>query len=299
MGSRFWWLYDVAAICLIVLTIYGNARRGFKRNFIIILGYLFCGLLASVISVAIAQPVYDTVVRDSNVEAVSDVIHDYDAAKEITECLNSQGYGIHADKAKVNAYLSPAYSTFDQDIYRYVNRLSFSTVATPEQFREILEQNFIDTFGGQLEKAMPAYVRDSMAENIQENDTMYMQIMLQLCSGKGNNVAASEMVDLFVREPTIRVVNMFLFVTIFCFLMSLVAVAAKNMEAKMTIPVTPAANHVLGGLLGIVEALMVLWIMAIFLKMIIMTGTSSNFFSEETVQETHLLRYLYRIDFIL
>ena len=58
MGSQFWWFYDAFVIACVLLIIFTNAKRGFRKNFIVMIGYAACALIASISSVVLAEPIY-------------------------------------------------------------------------------------------------------------------------------------------------------------------------------------------------------------------------------------------------
>ena len=46
MGSQFWWFYDILAVALALFIIYLNAKRGFKKNFLITIKFSSTVLLS-------------------------------------------------------------------------------------------------------------------------------------------------------------------------------------------------------------------------------------------------------------
>ena len=83
MGSQFWWFYDILAVALTLFIIYLNAKRGFKKNFLIIIGYVLSAVVTSVTSAMLAEPVYTGLIRESNLYAFDQVLSDYDGTAVI------------------------------------------------------------------------------------------------------------------------------------------------------------------------------------------------------------------------
>ena len=158
MGSQFWWFYDVLAVAVILLVIYANAKRGFKKNFLVMIGYILSAVVASVASAMLAEPVYSGVIRESNLTAFEQVLTEYDGTEAIRDALDEQRYGAQFDNKKIDVYLSPAKEDFEDGLYRYVNQTCDYTVTTPTEFRNILRGAFIESFGGLIAEQMPAYL---------------------------------------------------------------------------------------------------------------------------------------------
>ena len=130
MGSQFWWFYDILAVALTLFIIYLNAKRGFKKNFLIIIGYVLSVVVTSVTSAMLAEPVYTGLIRESNLYAFDQVLSDYDGTAVIQNALDKQEYGAKFDEKKIDIYLSPAKADFEDELYRYVNQTCDYTVTT-------------------------------------------------------------------------------------------------------------------------------------------------------------------------
>ena len=137
MGSQFWWFYDILAVALALFIIYLNAKRGFKKNFLIIIGYVLSAVVTSVTSAMLAEPVYTWLIRESNLYAFEQVLSDYDGTAVIQDALDKQEYGARFDEKKIDICLSPAKADFEDELYRYVNQTCDYTVTTPTEFRNI------------------------------------------------------------------------------------------------------------------------------------------------------------------
>ena len=102
--------------------------------------------------------------------------------------------------------------------------------------------------------------------------------------------------DTYVKDDCIRIINSFLFVAIFCCLMSLIAVLAKKLEPRIYFNIYPVVDHTAGGLLGILEALMLLCLLCIFLRLLFVTASDTMLvLNEETILKSRLFRYIYQL----
>lgn len=300
MGSQFWWFYDALVIAGVLFIIFTNAKRGFRKNFIIMMGYIVSILMASIGSAMFSSPVYQYAVRSSNLDAFSSVIKEYDASKEIISCVEGAGYGVTLEPAKVKGYLSPAYSTFDQDIYRYVVHRSGYVVATPTEFRTLLRTNFTERFGQVVNKYLPSYARRFLEAQMEENPELYIEVMQVICSKANSDQIAEYLEDKLVKDGCLDVTSMFLFLAIFLLIMSFVAVFAKKMESRVNFNIHTSVDHIAGAVMGLIEALVMVCFVAVFLKLIfITTSTDLMVLNVETVEHTKLFRYFYQLDNLL
>ena len=297
MGSQFWWFYDILAVALTLFIIYLNAKRGFKKNFLIIIGYVLSVVVTSVTSAMLAEPVYTGLIRESNLYAFDQVLSDYDGTAVIQNALDKQEYGAKFDEKKIDIYLSPAKADFEDELYRYVNQTCDYTVTTPTEFRNILRGAFIESFGSLMAKQMPLYARLSLEDKLADNDTLYVETMQHIYGETGSmRQITAYLEDTYVKDDCIRIINSFLFVAIFCCLMSLIAVLAKKLESRIYFNIYPVVDHTAGGMLGILEALMLLCLLCIFLRLLFVTASDTMLvLNEETILKSRLFRYIYQL----
>ncbi len=297
MGSQFWWFYDILAVALALFIIYLNAKRGFKKNFLVIIGYVLSAVVASVTSAMLAEPVYTGLIRESNLYALDQVLSDYDGTAVIQNALDKQEYGAKFDEKRIDIYLSPAKADFEDELYRYVNQTCDYTVTTPTEFRNILRGAFIESFGSLMAKQMPLYARLSLEDKLADNDTLYVETMQHIYGETGSvRQITAYLEDTYVKDDCIRIINSFLFVAIFCCLMSLIAVLAKKLESRIYFNIYPVVDHTAGGLLGILEALMLLCLLCIFLRLLFVTASDTMLvLNEETILKSRLFRYIYQL----
>lgn len=297
MGSQFWWFYDILAVALTLFIIYLNAKRGFKKNFLIIIGYVLSVVVTSVTSAMLAEPVYTWLIRESNLYAFEQVLSDYDGTAVIQDALDKQEYGARFDEKKIDICLSPAKADFEDELYRYVNQTCDYTVTTPTEFRNILRGAFIESFGSLMAKQMPLYARLSLEDKLADNDTLYVETMQHIYGETGSTrQITTYLEDTYVKDDCIRIINSFLFVAIFCCLMSLIAVLAKKLEHRIYFNIYPVVDHTAGGLLGILEALMLLCLLCIFLRLLFVTASDTMLvLNEETILKSRLFRYIYQL----
>lgn len=297
MGSQFWWFFDALVIACVLLVIFTNAKQGFRKNFIMMIGYAICALIASGTSILIAEPIYEYSVRNSNVEAFTSVVKEYDAPTEIIKCVGEASHSQDLEAVKINSYLTPAYSTFDQDIYNYVNKRCGYVVSTPSEFRELLRENFIEVFGEKMDKYLPSYAAKSMKNTIRENPDVYLEVMQSLYGENSVEQAAERMEDLLVKNTSMNITSMFLFLGTFLVLMSFVAMFSKRMDERVYFNIHTSVDHIAGAFMGLVEAFVILVFVAIFLKLIF-TATTVDLMvlNEDTIEKTRLFRYFFAID---
>ncbi|MCM1335045.1 MAG: hypothetical protein NC084_05775 [Bacteroides sp.] len=104
-----------------------------------------------------------------------------------------------------------------------------------------------------------------------------------------------EMIDPIVKVP-LRVLLFLILFTLITLILNVIASASKIINR---IPVVASVNELLGGLLGLVKAILILFVICIGVQFLIaLTENSLVFLNTYTIDRTFAFRHIYHFDFI-
>lgn len=301
MGSQFWWIYDILVIVILIATVVSNAKRGFQKNFLIIIGYTISSIVAALTSGIMAETVYTSVMRGSNLEGFEECIRTYDAAQAFYDVINEQEYGATLDLKTVEAYLLPDNDDYEDKLYAYVKNSARYQFSTKTAFSNLLRDEFLESFGGLMKKELPLYAYKSMYADIMEDGTLYQTSVQLICGDDSVHSIAEYLEDTFVREEAIHTAHLFLFLAIFLFCMCIFALVANILQKSVYLNIHAHTDHLAGGFLGLVEAVVFLCLLTVFIRLVVdASDMDTVLFNDVTIQSTRIFRHLYdRIGLII
>ncbi len=295
MDTQFWWVFDALVVFLLVWVIYSNAKRGFSKVFIICIGYLVAAVASSLLSGVAASPLYEVVARRSNIEAIEQVNDTVSIVECFTETLNDKNYGIHFDARIIEDYLREEGGSFDQNIYNYVNKRAGYVVATPQEFKQLLNNSFVEEYGRELNAKLPYYAAADFSTKMETNPHMLNSVVKQLTDRTHSKRENAEFIeDNFSREPTTEAFRIFVYFVIFSVLMAITTLIYSMNENNIFINLRSATEHVLGGMIGLVEAGILIMLMTFAVRLLVLIGGGRLLcFNEPTIKMTWVFHFIY------
>lgn len=290
-------IFDILVILIVIYAIYSNAKRGFGKVLVFGIGYIVATLLASVLSAVAAPACYEAMSRDSNISAIEAANEQVDFAQVFTDKINAEDYGFTVNKRQIETLmLDIKNGEFDDRIYDFVISKTGEGAVEKGHFQNMLNDAFIEAFGKQLEDRMPEYVcRDF--EKSAKKDPQLMRKMMRECydSNQTPREIAERVEDLFSANTTTEVIQIFLYLILFSILMVIAAFIGNILQNKLFFNIRNSTDHILGGLIGILEAGVMITLLTMIVRLIVLlTGGQSLLFSEETINSSFLFSFLYR-----
>ncbi len=129
------------------------------------------------------------------------------------------------------------------------------------------------------------------------SSALYKLVLSITDVGSGNHGSAvlAEIVDPIVRVP-IRIAVFVLIFALAAIVLNLIASASRIINH---IPVVASVNEALGGLLGLVKAMIIVLLVCIGVQLLIsVTGNELVFLNTNTIDKTILFKHIYYFDFI-
>ena len=302
MSTFFWWIFDALVIIICIFVIYSNGKRGVTKVLVLGIGYFVSALAASFVSMAMAPVLYDGVTQDTTVSAIEDAHRHFDLSACVSTAVNTNQYGFTVDKGIVRSYL-------DYDCDRFVGRLytllkqknGGNEFLNIDQTRKVVYDAVTAGYGKALDDYLPAYVRANFEKQTASDPYMMRELISLLRTPNTASQAVTFSEESFAKEPTLEVLQIFSYLIIFSIIMVIAAVIGALLENTLFFNNTRTKERVLGALVGVIEALTVLMLMTLVVRLLVMLGGGNLLcFNEPTIQESKLFSHLYNhLDIIL
>ncbi|MGN0648333.1 MAG: hypothetical protein ACI4J3_06870 [Oscillospiraceae bacterium] len=296
MTTQFWWVFDAILVLVAGYFIYSNARRGVSKVLVMCIGYIVATVAGSLLSAAAAPGLYEVIARESDIDAIVDMNRDFDAAKALTDAVNAQNYGMDLEKSKTEAFLLPP-DTEEciQNLYKYVVRKAGYEPVTEVQFHYLMRDAFSEYYSDLMLDGLPDYAAAVFRETLaQDVNVMYTLIENTYSSTMSARSAAIYVEDTFVKARTVEVFGIFTYLILFSIIMVFSALIASMLENRIFFNIYPATEHIMGGVIGLIEAAMMVVLLTVGTRLAILLGGGNFlFFNEETVMASKLFSFFY------
>lgn len=291
MGTNFWWILDIITVAIVILCIYNCAKKGFSKIIILIAGCVVSVLLAMAVSNGTSEFIYDKFIKQSSIEGVESALEEYDPAMTVKEVIESQNYGAVVENSRIEKILRSDDCIIE--LYEYASQQSGTEVEENDKiFKEKFMRNFTDLFSKNLGVKLPPYVTHEIVEEISENEKLFMNVLTMVVEQPDE---VPEYIEKnFIRQPALRLVRAFVFIICYFIFMTIIRIVINKTFKFGLLNGFDKLDKTVGGLLGIVQAGVMLIIMAVLVKILIRVAESDgSFISYETVEKTALFRYVF------
>lgn len=282
MGTQFWWFFDAVTVSVVVGFLYAAAAKGFNKGVFRFLGFLAAMAIGFYGSLVLQRPVYENLFRNPIRDAINAVVSDteWDVFEKAAEQL---AISASDDDA-------PDQKRFEQ-IYQEVS--SGKTDAVYPDW-------FISSVCDVTENAISAHQKPHSSERMAvlydaEHDYAgFCQLVTVLHNHDEPKAAMWQLEEKLYRPGYLHMVRMVLFLllaAIVLLIFGIISAMAGDMEMQMHLA---KADHALGILVGIAEAVGVLMMFIAAVQFIVtVTDGQMLVFNPETIAQTKLFHYLY------
>lgn len=284
-------IFDIGTILIILVCVLVNAKRGFAKIFISILGYILAIVLGSIVSDAFAEPIYNSVLKSQTINNVQEVLGEHDVSTSISDRITQDTYGVKISDEKLKNIISSS-----DGMYNAINGTNGNELLSKDKIVNLIAESIEDEISEPLQSILPSSVVEYMMNSIKSNsDTLYSTASV-LVQDDANPAEYIE--QTFVRPILIYIIKMSVFFIVFFIVMIMVKMMSKSMENKDSTPtIVTSTNKLLGALLGFIGAIILLLIISIVLKFLVsVNGGVSEILNEDTIQNTKIFKYIYNID---
>ena len=297
MGSSYWWILDILVLLVVGYVLLSNAKRGFTKVLVLSIGYIVATLGASLVAGLGAESVYESIAERSNLSAIENVNEHMKWSKVFAEAINAGKYGFVCTEKDVDIVLrSDRRFYFDEILNDYVNQKTENAAKNRELFTEQLRDAFIKAYSEELNKWLPRYVKVNFKNKIAEDPSIMNQIVDAANNRKRSARENAEVIEkIFSKEPTVEVLRIFIYLVVLSVLMVIAAIISAVLQNTLFFNLTRVKERLFGGILGGLEAVTMLVLLTMLVKLIVMLGGGEFlFFSEKTIDRSILFRFLYQ-----
>lgn len=294
MASDLYWFYDILIIGILLVTIYLGAKRGLMKSVVLVV-LTVLSIVVSWIGAQIASPiVYDKVIKDPLMEALYSSSDSANPTEITSEVIKAGDYGVEIsddDLTDIADSDSDFFSALASEIKK--NGASDSTSNIQDDIESgVTEKMLTSLLGGWVEPSTLTEVLESLSGTTQSiGDTVSVFI-------KGDKESTAVMFEETVLAPVIKGllrILFFVFLLLICKL--LVGPISELFKGINKIPVIGPVNILLGGVLGLVEGMVIVYAVSLAIKLAVyLTDGSLMFINSETIDRTQIFNLIYNLD---
>ncbi len=291
MGGNFWWVFDLVVVLIILFCVIGNAKKGFSRIIVTAIGCIISFAIAWVVSKSTAETIYNKMFMKGNIEAVQTAVEDYnpeDIIKTIIE--NNELSGVLSNE-NIKIILEKENSL--DLLYEYANSRASNILDSKENFEKNIINEFAKAFSLQVGASLPPYVAEEIFNHIKNNEELFLMTIDMLMTDSKELPAFIE--ENYIREPAKRIVSCAVFLIVFFVLMTIIILVASKSGNFGLLNGYDRLDKFTGGVLGAVEAVAVIMIIAFIVKIIInISENDVSFISMNTIENTKIFKHFYK-----
>lgn len=302
MGVQFFWFYDILAVVLMGSLVYFGWKKGFLRTLFSIAGFALAFALATMVSTSATPVIYDSFVKPVVITAAERQLDSLDVVERIRQAVTASGAAI--EETEIREILVSRPENLVEALSAYMERSAEAAgedVFPVEAFKTALE--------GALEKAndiaifdnLPEYMVGGRSEGTYEEPRgieSYIGLeagLLKETLGRlgESNRAASEYLEEEVFSANVQnIVSPVVFLLTFALACALFNGFSRLFKMVNRIPLVGPVNRVLGGILGGLQGIIILFIMGMVVNvLVIFTNNSLMIFNQATLAKTIIFKY--------
>lgn len=287
-------IFDGILSVIVLVFMIVNAKRGFSKIFISIIGYVLAIILGCVAGDTGAEPIYNSVLKNANVSEIQTVLSKIDVSESIIDSIKKDTYGIVISEDKLKKVISSP-----DTIYSIINGDDGSEMLSSDEISLMISNSINDAIEESLKSVLPASSVDYMMNSLSSSsDNLYKTATILVTEDSKSSAEYIE--ETFIRPIVVYIIKMAIFFIVFFIVMIIVKLIAKSVENNNSSPtIANVTDKVLGALLGIIEAIMLLILISILLKWIVTSNvTTSAILNNDVIQSTTIFKYIYNLDTI-
>lgn len=293
MEVGFAYFFDILTIVVIVSAIYSCGKQGFVKSIITLVGYCIAVIVSVFAGNALAPQIYDSAVRPEIISVVNEQLDGADVPYEITNALNSKygKYGVTFEKSDIVNILGKNKEESAQNIIDFVYDKAGFTI-TVEDADGIIGSIFDEKVSDNAREYLPAGITVNL---ISFDDEEAWNDAVTAITG-GTEELAGFIEKYFVRDYAVSIVRFVISILTFVILTVIMNIALRFVTIIDKLPIINAVNAFLGGVLGAVQGVIIMYIIVLSTHLIVAIGGDSMLvFNTETIGMTYIFKLLYNL----
>lgn len=299
MGTQFWWFFDVVSVAVILIAVFLAGKKGFVKTSVMLLGCITALILGVSLSNVFAGSVYDTVIKQSNIKKLDKALTEVNMIQKTKVSIEGFGYNVKVNENELSKIFENGEDIIPE-LYKYVNNINGKKVDTEAGFNEKMTQSFADMTNTLVTDALGGNIGDASAEAVKGDMTSFAEMMRLIEAGSdGEDVsyrkAAEFMEEKFTGKASSEIIKILAFTVVALLIIIIAGFIEHRVNSNSEYGETMAISyHVLGAIFGIVEGIIILFVIAAAIRTLADLGNSEMImFNDDTIKKTYVFKYIY------
>ena len=300
MNNNYSWFFDVFTAAILLFYLYTGGKRGFVKSILFIAGYLVSFVLAFFISGSASPVIYDDFIKPKVISTVEKELDQMDITSEIQRTLNNTfgKYGVSLKKEDVNKIISSDSSDIGTTLSKFINSnfrdANVDANAINDDIKNIFSSSVLDKFL----PSMPGYMQGTVDNYISQSSNNMNETLKVLTGTKQE--AASYIEEHMIRSNVLSIVKIIVFIVVFSLSLLIFKLLSRLMSFINKIPLVGPMNTFLGMIVGIIQGLLAIYIIALIIHVLIaLSGGEMLVFNTKTIENTILFKRIYDFNILL
>lgn len=339
MGTEFFWFYDVILAAILIGMLFVGAKKGFVRMVLSLGAFIASFVVALIISDGVSGWVYDSFISKPLEQTISTSINDAlgdnvvtqigkidmdkakingtsidelelkaDKAGKVTVNLNNvnlsntgiskvdlTAFGVDksTDYSKVNL---GSVQLYESDIEKYGIENMILTEVLAQNIKDSDIADSVNEVIEQVSEAVPALGLEG--KTIEDIDNgMINNVVVSVVQSSGNPGKA--VLDNVAKPIVFVPLRTIIFILLFFIVFIILSIVIKATSLINKLPVIGKLNSLLGGVLGFVQGLIIVFIVVIIAHMAVeMTNNTLIFLNDMTINKSYAFSWVYNFSFL-
>lgn len=290
MGTEYWWIYDIMAVAIVVGCIIVSWKRGLLKTLVLIVGYAFACVGGYFVANQYADNVYDRFLKEKCESIVEDNIVDFNANDEINEVLAEQNIPIELTDEQIDEIINYD-GTVSEGVINYLEERQIPL--TQDMKQKITQELSSDSIVSKLEGKINDRAYNILVEYNKIADNAIDKIFKSMVQSNETSIA-EELNNIVIKPIIIKVLKVVIFILVFLVIIIIVKIVANLMKFVNTIPIAGGINRLLGGGLGFLQGILILYVVSLLIKIIIaVTSNQITILNDETINASKIFKGIY------
>lgn len=269
-------------IIIVILFCIAGARRGIIRSIVLFVMLILSLIVSYVASGFLAEPVYDSYVKERVVNSIKGPVESFDTAEFVNKHFFDNKLGIEISENEIEKALGES-GDISESISSYAK--SKGILVSSDTISDKIDSLFKDEeIKSEVEKSLPSYLVPAF-DSAASNDSTMFGDMLRSLAKTDKNEAAEDLTEIALKPIILIALKATLFILCFIvvsiILRIIVAVTRLGMNKE-----SGGINTVLGGLLGVIKGLLVVFLITAIISVVSPVFSLANSGSSFTPSET-------------
>lgn len=294
MASDLFWFYDALALGILLITLYIGAKRGLMKSVVLVV-LTVLSIVISWFGAEIASPIiYDELIKEHVANGLTQSSESTDPVRVTSEAISEGDYGVEISDSDIEGIIESDGNFFSRltDELKKNGAAESSDEIQTEVKGAVSEKMLVSLLGDFVQPSTIADILESF-RGTTDGISDVLSIFIS-----GNKEATATATEEMIIAPVIKgILKVIVFILLLLILKLIIGPISDLFKSVNKIPVIGPVNALFGGALGAVEGAIVVYIIALVVRMAIyFTEGSLMFINTDTIEKTYIFKWFYDID---